>query len=72
MEVLASPKFQLQEVPPPVDKSVNCVALPMQTVVAEKFTTGCGFTVTTCVMVEVHPPGEAETFSVTVYVPEAV
>ena len=63
MEVLPSPKLQLQEVPP-VELLVNAVAFPKQTVVTLKFAVGCGFTVTTFVTVEVHPAFEV-TVSVT-------
>ena len=72
VEVFPSPKFQLHELAPPVDKSVNWVGFVMQTDVAEKFAAGCGYTVTIWEMVEVHPPGFAEIFSAAVYVPEAV
>ena len=45
MEVTASPKFQLQLVRLPEDRSVNCVALPKHTVTALKSAVGKGATV---------------------------
>ena len=65
MEVFPSPKFQLHVFPPPVERSVNCVAVPKQTVVALNAAAGCGLTVTTKGKVELHVPVD-ETVNVTV------
>ena len=65
VEVFPSPKFQLQLFPPPVERSVNCVAVPKQIVVALKAAAGCGLTVITKGKVELQVPVE-DTVNVTV------
>ena len=72
VEVLPSPKFQLQVeiVLLPVERSVNAVGLLKQTILSLKLATGSGFTVTGIAIVSLHIPAPA--IKVTVYVPAVV
>ena len=77
MEILfgpegGSPKFHCHETMLPefiVERSVNCEAIPTQTVVGLKLTKGSGFTIIVCKMVSIHPK-ELVAISITVKIPE--